>query len=199
MVALIQRLVTAAVLSLSALGVTQTPMTTNENVTDSTVESVVTDQVVTTSTTPQTGHVTTQSEIRKIRAEVEFNRQMRNKKIPNPAYWDRVARCETNSNWRDKGKFAGGLGIFIGTWQSFGGLEFAKSPQFATKTQQIVVANRIAVTGYQTKNKFMSLDDKQKNKPHFQYPVGYNGWGCIKNVVGKPQKKDFIKHKKKTK
>ena len=206
MVALIQRFVAAAVLSLFTVGVTGVNDPININTEGS---AVVIESMDTAPLAPSTtAHVSAQAvpEVvitpkmrRQQKAEAEYGRQMRNKRIPNSGYWDRVAQCETGSNWRDKGKFAGGLGIYIGTWKAFGGLEFAKSPQFATKTQQMVVANRIATTGYQTKNSYHTLDDKMNNKPLFQHPVGYYGWGCIKNTVGKPQKKDFIKHKSKTK
>lgn len=108
------------------------------------------------------------------------------KKVVLPdAYWDQVAICESSkdgytADWQDGGKFAGGLGIFIGTWRSYGGYEFAKSPAKATKEEQIIVANRIAVFGYQTKNQFMNLDDKLANRPYYRPAAGYYGWGCIK-------------------
>ena len=46
-------------------------------------------------------------------------------KRPHNKYWDKVAQCETASNWKDRGKFAGGLGIYLQTWRGFGGQEFA--------------------------------------------------------------------------
>ena len=55
----------------------------------------------------------------------------------------------------------GGLGFYNGTWDSFGGREFAAKAGQATREQQIVVANRVA---------------KQ---------VGLSGWGCLSHV-GKP-------------
>ena len=61
--------------------------------------------------------------------------------VPNNRYWDKVAWCETRRNWKDKGRYAGGLGIYINTWNGFGGEEFASK----------------------------------------QWPVGFNGWGCIRN------------------
>ena len=31
-----------------------------------------------------------------------------------------------DSNWRDGGEFAGGLGIYVGSWREWGGGEFAE-------------------------------------------------------------------------
>ncbi|HYE87534.1 MAG TPA: transglycosylase family protein, partial [Vicinamibacterales bacterium] len=89
------------------------------------------------------------------------------------SFWDAMARCETGSNWKDPGRFAGGLGIYIGTWQMFGGHEFAAHPTEATREQQIEVANRVSTQGW------------QKSPADFVEPVGFSGWGCLK-VVGQP-------------
>lgn len=89
--------------------------------------------------------------------------------VPNNRYWDKVAQCETSSNWKDKGKWAGGLGIYIRTWNGFGGEEFASKQWKATRLEQIEIANRIAIRGWLAPNGF------------FQEPVGFNGWGCIRN------------------
>lgn len=99
-------------------------------------------------------------------------------------YWDRMAKCETGGNWKDKGKWSGGLGIYTQTWRGFGGTEFASKPEKATKEEQIIVANRISTQGYQTKE-YRTLEDKINNKPYFREPVGFGGWGCMKHV-GKP-------------
>ncbi len=89
--------------------------------------------------------------------------------VPHNRYWDRVAWCETRRNWKDKGRYAGGLGIYINTWNGFGGEEFASKQWKATRLEQILVANRIAIRGWLAPNGF------------FQKPVGFNGWGCIRN------------------
>lgn len=112
--------------------------------------------------------------------------------MPLPEYWDDLAQCETAGNWQDGGKWGGGLGIYTGTWKTYGGYEFAKHPGKATKAEQIIVARRIAIEGYQTKDKFITLEDAQKNRPWFQEPVGFSGWGCVKSKstgkwrLGKP-------------
>lgn len=107
------------------------------------------------------------------------------------AYWDRVAQCETKSNWTDGGNYSGGLGIARQAWINYGGRQFAKRPHDATKAEQIIVANRISVFGYQTTDTFETLADRQQNRPYFRNPVGYTGWGCIKNTVGKPYAKVY--------
>ena len=87
---------------------------------------------------------------------------------PPVSYWDKVAQCETKSDWSDRGFYAGGLGIALSTWKAFGGLQFAPKQYQATKQQQLIIANNIALHGYQNPNG----DDKQ--------PVGFTGWGCIR-------------------
>ena len=79
---------------------------------------------------------------------------------------DRLAHCETGGDWKNGGNFAGGLGIARSTWIAFGGRQFARTPDRATKKEQIQVANRIALWGFQQKTRF-------------QYPVGLGGWGGL--------------------
>ena len=100
-------------------------------------------------------------------------------------YWHRMAECETGSNWKNTGRWSGGLGIYTQTWKGYGGLEFASKPELATIDEQIIIANRVSTQGYQTKNEFRTFEDKQRNRPFFRDPVGFGGWGCKKNV-GKP-------------
>ena len=70
------------------------------------------------------------------------------------ATWDTLARCESGGTWNVIDRFGGGLGIYIGTWQEFGGDEYASNPGYASKEQQITVAERI----------------------YARY--GFSGWGC---------------------
>jgi len=97
-------------------------------------------------------------------------------------YWHRMAQCETGGDWKNKGQWSGGLGIYKQTWIGYGGKEFASKPEFATIDEQIIIANRISTQGYQTKNEFRTFEDRQKNRPFFREPVGFGGWGCKKNV-----------------
>jgi hypothetical protein len=64
------------------------------------------------------------------------------------AMWEELADCETGGDWYNGGDYGGGLGIYVGTWRMYGGREFAARPQWATKAQQIAVAERIALDGY---------------------------------------------------
>jgi hypothetical protein len=59
------------------------------------------------------------------------------------AQWDELARCENGGDWSVVDRYGGGLGIYIGTWHAFGGDEFASNPGYATKEQQMIVAERI--------------------------------------------------------
>lgn len=100
-------------------------------------------------------------------------------------YWHRMAQCETGGDWKNKGKWSGGLGIYTQTWIGYGGKEFAPKPELATIEEQIIIANRISTQGYQTKDEYKTLTDRQQNKPFFREPVGFGGWGCKKHI-GKP-------------
>ena len=74
--------------------------------------------------------------------------------------WDRIAQCETGGNWGMQGPlFSGGLGFYNGTWDSFGGHDFAPNAGLATREEQIIVAERIRSS------------------------VGIGGWGCA-HVLG---------------
>lgn len=95
-------------------------------------------------------------------------------------YWEKIAWCETHQDWQNPGRFAGGLGIMtsskygersMGTWERWGGEEFAESPDKATKKQQILVANRISSQGW------YQPDGKYKK------PVSFYGWGCAKRYA----------------
>jgi hypothetical protein len=73
-----------------------------------------------------------------------------------------MAQCETGGDWSMVGsRYSGGLGFYNGTWDTFGGREFAPRAGQATREQQIVVANRVA------------------------NGVGLSGWGCLGHV-GRP-------------
>jgi resuscitation-promoting factor RpfB len=73
--------------------------------------------------------------------------------------WDNIARCETGSNWSMQGPmFSGGLGIYNGTWNAFGGQQFGANAGLATREQQIIVAERIRAR------------------------YGFGAWGCGKKL-----------------
>lgn len=81
--------------------------------------------------------------------------------------WDELAQCESGGRWDtvDSGPdgYDGGLGIYRGTWRSFGGSEFASNAGLATREQQIIVGMRI----YEK--------------------LGWDPWGCANNVLHWPQ------------
>jgi hypothetical protein len=107
------------------------------------------------------------------------------KAIPLESFWDRLAWCETHSNWQNGGNWAGGLGIARSTWKGFGGQQFARTPDKATREEQIIVANRIAIYGWQTKS-FLNQKDRESGKHFFRRPVGFNGWGALPCAGGRP-------------
>ena len=58
--------------------------------------------------------------------------------------WDGIAFCETEGNWSMRGpRYSGGVGVYNGTWEQFGGEEFAANAGSATRAEQIVVAERV--------------------------------------------------------
>lgn len=134
---------------------------------------------------------------RYMKAHHELTKQMKNPRVQPMDYWDKVAQCETGGNWKDRGNYSGGLGIATQTWEGYGGKQFARTPAQATRYEQIIVANRISVLGFQTKNVFLTLDDRLNNRPYFRPAAGFYGWGCIKtNDYLKPHTRHH-KHTKK--
>lgn len=195
MVALLQRGIISLFIGLSTVATSHTTNTINHNPQTDTVTTVV-ETSLPAVTNPPLVAAQSVTPVVMDKSVVEFNQQIKHKRVASIQYWERVAHCETHGNWKDKGNYAGGLGIYIGTWKAYGGTEFASTPYKATKIEQIVVANRISIFGYQTKNQFLTVEDREKNRPFFRYPVGFTGWGCVKNYIGKPQKKDLAHRKK---
>ncbi|WP_055717028.1 transglycosylase family protein [Streptomyces torulosus] len=59
--------------------------------------------------------------------------------------WDQVAECESGGSWSadtGNGRY-GGLQISQADWENHGGLDYATSPDQASRSQQIAVAERI--------------------------------------------------------
>jgi len=117
--------------------------------------------------------------------------QLRSKKGGSIKFWEAVSWCETNHNWENGGYFSGGLGMAQSVWEGYGGRQFASRPPKATKEEQIIVANRMAFFGYQTRNVFRTLDDKLNNRPFFRPAVGWrnsSNWGrtCVNWKTRKP-------------
>ena len=118
------------------------------------------------------------------------------KMTPTMKYWEDIASCQTsdkkgNPRWKKPGIRAGGLSISsygsfgdpnMGAWEKWGGEEFAPSPNQATKQEQIIIANRIAVLGWTTTYIKNNISYVHKAKP-----VGFKYWPCAKTTVGKPR------------
>jgi len=62
--------------------------------------------------------------------------------------WDALAACESGGNWgaNTGNGFVGGLQFLPQTWASHGGLAFARTPNLATREQQITIAERVLET-----------------------------------------------------
>ncbi|MFJ2112377.1 transglycosylase family protein [Streptomyces sp. NPDC087850] len=59
--------------------------------------------------------------------------------------WDRVAECESGGQWSaslGSGHY-GGLQMSQETWDRFGGADYAASPDLASRSQQIAVAEKV--------------------------------------------------------
>jgi hypothetical protein len=63
--------------------------------------------------------------------------------VSNGLLWDTVAACESGGFWKDNtgNGFYGGLQFDYGTWLSNGGGKYAARADWATKAQQIAIAN----------------------------------------------------------
>ncbi|MFC8387619.1 MULTISPECIES: transglycosylase family protein [unclassified Streptomyces] len=59
--------------------------------------------------------------------------------------WDRVAECESGGSWSQNtgNGYYGGLQLTQDDWENYGGLDYATSPDQASRGQQIAVAERI--------------------------------------------------------
>lgn len=59
--------------------------------------------------------------------------------------WDRVAECESGGAWSadNANGYYGGLQLSQENWEAYGGLEYAPSPDRASRSQQIAVAEKV--------------------------------------------------------
>ncbi|WP_369223181.1 transglycosylase family protein [Streptomyces sp. R39] len=59
--------------------------------------------------------------------------------------WDQVAECESGGSWSaDSGNgYYGGLQMSLADWAKYGGTEYAATPDQASRSQQIAVAEKI--------------------------------------------------------
>ncbi|WP_454330228.1 transglycosylase family protein [Streptomyces glaucescens] len=79
--------------------------------------------------------------------------------------WDRVAECESGGSWsaNNGNGYYGGLQISQDDWLKYGGSDYAESPDMASRSQQIAVAERIladrGVGAWPTCGLLAGLDD----------------------------------------
>ncbi|MFJ7272491.1 FG-GAP-like repeat-containing protein [Streptomyces sp. NPDC099050] len=62
------------------------------------------------------------------------------------ATWDKVAQCESSGNWQiidATGRYFGGLQFSASTWRSYGGEAYAAYAHQATKTEQILIGEKV--------------------------------------------------------
>jgi resuscitation-promoting factor RpfB len=59
--------------------------------------------------------------------------------------WDRIAQCESGGNWSANtgNGYYGGLQFSKGTWDAYGGGQYAAYPHQASKAQQIAIAEKV--------------------------------------------------------
>lgn len=59
--------------------------------------------------------------------------------------WDAIAQCESGNNWSTNtgNGFYGGLQFTQGTWNAYGGGQYASSANRASRSQQIAVAEKV--------------------------------------------------------
>lgn len=95
-------------------------------------------------------------------AQVRRYVQRRTTGGPSPddeAAWDALAHCETGGNWQMRGsRYSGGLGFYNGTWNGYGGLEYASNAGLASREQQIAVGRNV------------------------QARHGWSAWGCARTL-----------------
>jgi hypothetical protein len=121
----------------------------------------------------------------------ELQAQLKTRKAGSVKFWEAISWCEVNHDWKNGGYFSGGLGMAQSVWVNYGGKQFASRPPKATKEEQIIVANRVAFFGFQTKNVYRTLEDRENNNPYFRPAVGWRnmknwGRGCVNWETRKP-------------
>lgn len=86
--------------------------------------------------------------------------------------WDRLAQCESGGNWHiNTGNgYYGGLQFSAGTWNAFGGREFAPTANQATRAQQIYVAEKVLAQqgwgAWPACSARLGLNSGPTNRPH---------------------------------
>jgi uncharacterized protein YabE (DUF348 family) len=65
--------------------------------------------------------------------------------VSDGSVWDRIASCETGGNWSANtgNGYYGGLQFDKGTWEAYGGGQYASYPQQASRAEQISIAEKV--------------------------------------------------------
>ncbi|RVW10878.1 resuscitation-promoting factor [Prescottella agglutinans] len=65
--------------------------------------------------------------------------------VANGSVWDSIAHCEATGNWaiNSGNGYYGGLQFNQGTWEAYGGTQYAPRADLATREQQIAVAEKV--------------------------------------------------------
>jgi resuscitation-promoting factor RpfB len=105
------------------------------------------EQIVTYRVTVKNGKETNRE---KLGAKVTKEPKVKKVKVgtklpPEGAVWDRLAQCEATGNWaiNTGNGYYGGLQFNKGTWDAYGGGQYAAYPHQATREQQIAVATKL--------------------------------------------------------
>jgi hypothetical protein len=77
--------------------------------------------------------------------QAQLHNAATNERQPSSSVWDRLAWCESGGNWaiNTGNGYSGGLQFLHSAWRAYGGREFASIAAGASRSQQIIVAERI--------------------------------------------------------
>ena len=106
--------------------------------------------------------------------------------------WDRLAQCESGGNWsiNTGNGYYGGLQFAAGTWNGFGGGEFAPTADKASRTEQIYVAEKVLAQqswgAWPACSASLGLTSGPTDRPHPSTGGGNNGGGNAGAVQATP-------------
>jgi uncharacterized protein YabE (DUF348 family) len=104
-------------------------------------------KVVTLRVSTSNGHETSRDQIgeKVLQAPTPTVLRVGTKPQPDDAVWDKLAKCESGGNWaiNSGNGFYGGIQFDKGTWDAFGGDQYAAYPYQASREQQIAIATKV--------------------------------------------------------
>src|SRR5690625_2647374 len=106
--------------------------------------------------------------------------------------WDRLAQCESGGDWHiNTGNgYYGGLQFAAGTWNGFGGGEFAPTADKASRIEQIYVAEKVLAQqgwgAWPACSASLGLTSGPTDRPHPSTGGGNNGGGNAGAVQATP-------------